>query len=329
MAGGTRTTPLERDSTTSPGPGLVFQKHNVSVYAGRSARQPLERLGARRVEEEAALVDEERRGRELKRPADAVLGEHDGRTEPLDGVEEERGAFGIELRRRLVEEQQLRLQRERRRQADALELAAGELDRLAPPADGARPTDASARSTRGQISAGGTPRFSSPNATSFARDRHHDLVLRILEDGRHRAGELGRSVAARVEPGDDDPAGEAATVEVRHEPGERAQERRLPGARRAEERDDLPSSSSSETPRSAGGDAGYENASPLTGLEPQRRHEDEQRRRAGRRAGPACSRAAAARASRPGRPKPRASIASARLDARSSEPATSGESSVA
>ena len=96
-----------------------------------------------------------------------MLGEHDGRAETLDRVEEERGAVGIELRGRLVEQQQLRLQRERGREADALELAAGELDRLAPQRWSAS-TEASARSTRGQISAGGTPRFSSPNATSFA-----------------------------------------------------------------------------------------------------------------------------------------------------------------
>ena len=79
-----------------------------------------------------------------------------------------------------------------------------------------------------------------PERNLVRSDRHHDLVLRILEDGRHRAGELRRAGAAGVEPGDDDPAREAAPVEVRHEPRERAQQRRLAGARRAEERDDLP-----------------------------------------------------------------------------------------
>ena len=100
-------------------------------------------------------------------------------------------------------------------------------------------TEASARSTRGQISAGGDAEVLEPERDLVRGDRHHDLVLRILEDGRDRAGELGRARAAGVEPGDDDPAREAAAVEVRHEPGERAQQRRLPGARRAEERDDL------------------------------------------------------------------------------------------
>ena len=70
-------------------------------------------------------------------------------------------------------------------------------------------------------------------------DRHHDLVLRVLEDRRDRARELGRAGRARVEAGDDDAAREAAAVEVRHEPGERPQQRRLAGAGGAEQRDDL------------------------------------------------------------------------------------------
>ena len=43
----------------------------------------------------------------------------------------------------------------------------------------------------------------------------------------------------RVEAGDLDAPGEAAAVEVRHEPGERAQQRRLPAAGGAEQRDHL------------------------------------------------------------------------------------------
>ena len=69
--------------------------------------------------------------------------------------------------------------------------------------------------------------------------RHHDLVLRILEQRRHRAGELGRPRRARVPAVDGDAALEAPAVEVRHEPGERAQEARLARAGRAEQRDEL------------------------------------------------------------------------------------------
>ena len=68
---------------------------------------------------------------------------------------------------------------------------------------------------------------------------HHDLVLRVLEDGRDRPDEVGRPGAARVEAADDDRPAEAAAVEVGHEPGERAQKRRLPAAGRAEHGDDL------------------------------------------------------------------------------------------
>ena len=220
------------------GRSLCFR--NTSSRVRRALRgQPLERLRTRGVEEEAALVDEEDARRELERPADAVLGEDDGRAETFDGVEEERGAFGIELRGRLVEQQQLRLERERGREADALQLAAGELDRLAPPEmervhRSERALDA--RPDLGRRHA----EVLEPERDLVRGDRHHDLVLRILEDGRDRAGELGRARAAGVEPGDDDPAREAAAVEVRHEPGERAQQRRLAGARGAEERDDLP-----------------------------------------------------------------------------------------
>ena len=69
--------------------------------------------------------------------------------------------------------------------------------------------------------------------------RHHDLVLGILEHRRDGPGELGGAVRARVEAADLDPAGEAAAVEMRHEPGERPQQRRLAAAGRPEQRDDL------------------------------------------------------------------------------------------
>ena len=69
--------------------------------------------------------------------------------------------------------------------------------------------------------------------------RHHDLVLRVLEDRRDRPGQRGRMRAPRVEPGDHDPAREAAAVEMRHQPGERPHERRLPGPRAPDEEDDL------------------------------------------------------------------------------------------
>ncbi len=67
----------------------------------------------------------------------------------------------------------------------------------------------------------------------------HDLVLGILEDGRDGAGELGGARAARVEARDLDAALEPAAVEVRDEPGERTQDRRLAGAGRPEQQQHL------------------------------------------------------------------------------------------
>ena len=68
---------------------------------------------------------------------------------------------------------------------------------------------------------------------------HDDLVLGILEDGRDRPGQVARPCRPRLASSDLDPAGEAAAVEVRHEAGERAQERRLSRPGRPEQTDEL------------------------------------------------------------------------------------------
>ena len=167
-----------------------------------------------------------------------MLGEDDRRAEALDRVEEERGRVGVELGRRLVEQQQLRLERQRRGEADALQLAARELDRL--PAPEVQRVDGLERALDARPDLGGrSAEVLEPERDLVRDDRHHDLVLRILEDRRDRPGELGRAGRPRVEAGDDDPAGEAAAVEVRHEPGQRPQQGRLAGAGGAEQRDDL------------------------------------------------------------------------------------------
>ena len=78
-----------------------------------------------------------------------------------------------------------------------------------------------------------------PESDLVPDERHHDLVLGILEDRRGRPGEHSRPRPAGVHPGHEHAAGEAPAVEMRNEPGERAKERRFPGAGRAEQRDDL------------------------------------------------------------------------------------------
>ena len=239
-------------------------------------RQPLDRLGARGVEDEAAAVDEEDTRRELERARDAVLGENDRRAEPLDGVEEERGRGRVELRRRLVEQQQLRLERERRGEAHPLQLAAGQLDRLSPPE--VQRVDRLERALDARPDLGGRDaEVLEPEGDLVRDDRHHDLVLRILEDRRDGPGKRGRPRRTRVEAGDDDSAGEAAAVEVRHEPCERAQQGRLSGARWAEQRHNL---AGLELERDVLQRRGWHRDRRTRGrrptLEPQRRHQDEE-----------------------------------------------------
>ena len=67
----------------------------------------------------------------------------------------------------------------------------------------------------------------------------HDLVIGILEERRHRPGELGGSRPPRVVARDLDRASERPAVKVRHEPGQCANERRLPAPRPACEEHDL------------------------------------------------------------------------------------------
>jgi len=78
-----------------------------------------------------------------------------------------------------------------------------------------------------------------PKGDLVRHPREDDLVLGILEEGRNGSGQVGRAAVACVEPADPYATGEAPAVEVRHEPGERAQQRRLPAAGRTEQSHDL------------------------------------------------------------------------------------------
>ena len=69
--------------------------------------------------------------------------------------------------------------------------------------------------------------------------RRHDLVLRILEQRRHRARKRRWTSRPGIPPVDLDPSFESAAVKVRHEPGECPQQRRLARTRSAEDEDDL------------------------------------------------------------------------------------------
>ena len=93
--------------------------------------EPRQRIVARCVEDNPAAVHEEDAPDMGERPRRALLGHEHGARQVLDEVEERIRRLGVELRRRLVEQQQPRAQRERRGQRHALQLAAGELARHA------------------------------------------------------------------------------------------------------------------------------------------------------------------------------------------------------
>ena len=178
----------------------------------------------------------------LERGRRPLLGdEHRGAAlarEPLDEVEERLRAAGVELRGGLVEQQQLRLERERRGEADPLQLAAREL--------GDVPLGEVLRADRSERGVGARQDLLARRAEVLEPEgdlgldaRHHHLVLGVLEDGRHRPGQVGRVRAPGVVPADDDASRKAAAVEVRHQPGEGPHEGRLPRARAPEQEDDL------------------------------------------------------------------------------------------
>ncbi len=85
-----------------------------------------------------------------------------------------------------------------------------------------------------------SPRSSSGSAISARTVVETTWVSGSWATKPTRAGELGRTVLARVEPRDLDPAGDLAAVEVRHQPARGAQQCRLARARAAGERDELP-----------------------------------------------------------------------------------------
>ena len=200
--------------------------------------QPRHRFVARGVEDDAAAIEEQDAVGVAQRERGTLLRDDDGGAACERVLEERFRSVGIELRRRLVEEQQLGLERERRREADALQLAAGELRdatvREMRCADG-RERGVRAREDRLRRGAD----VLEPEGDLRLDLREDDLILGILEDGRDRARELRRMRAARVAAGDLDAAAEVPAVEPRHEPAERADERRLARAGGAEHEHDL------------------------------------------------------------------------------------------
>ena len=101
----------------------VLKRHVCRAVFG----EPCARLVDGSVEDKTATIHEEHALRKLERPLDALLGEHEGTPEGVQHLEERLRAGRVELRRRLVEQQQVRMHRQSRGQANALELASREL----------------------------------------------------------------------------------------------------------------------------------------------------------------------------------------------------------
>ena len=167
------------------------------------------------------MVDEEHAVAALERQRGPLLGEEDRRAELAGEIEESFGALRIELRGRLVEQEQRGREGEDRGEAHPLELSGGQ--RLRPALGqplaayfGERVVHARpdlARRRADVLEAEG----------DLVRDRpEDDLVLGILEERRNLAGEVGGPEPPGVPAGDHDPALEAPAVEVRNEPRERA-----------------------------------------------------------------------------------------------------------
>ena len=189
--------------------------------ARAGAREPRPRLRNRGIEDDAALLHQHDPIGDRQCAVDALLGEDDRTVRLLDRSEECLGGLGVELGRRLVEQQELRSQRERRGEADALQLPARKLDRSA--GRELRCADLTERDGDLRPDLVGRDSHVLEAERYFVVDAsHHDLVLRVLEDRRDDAGERGRSVRPGVQAADLDAAGEAATVEVRDEPRQRA-----------------------------------------------------------------------------------------------------------
>ena len=172
-----------------------------------------------------------------------VLGEHD-RGPPLlveapQDAEQLVAGDRVELGGRLVEQQQ----RAGARRAPRRARRAGARRRTARASSGragARsPSASAASSTPRATAAGAQPRFSSGNASSARTVPITTCVSGSWNSVPGDRGQLGRAVLARVEPADQRAPGELAAVEVRHEPGRGAQQRRLARARAAGEHDEL------------------------------------------------------------------------------------------
>ena len=272
-------------------------------------REPGDRLIARRVEQHAPAVEERDAVGVRQRERRMLLGEDDRRTDVERMLEEGLRALGIELRRRLVEQQQLRSERERRREAHTLQLAAREL-RDAAGGEVRRPD----RVERVRHALRDLTRRRA-DVLEAERDlrldaAEHDLVLGILEDGRDGAGQLGGPRAARVAARDLHPAFELPPWNHGTSPASARSTVDFPEPDGPSSSSTSPGSTDSVTSSSASPPSGYENESPVsdaraTALPRRLRRSRRRRRRCRARATAAAAGACDPGARSPALPSPR------------------------
>ena len=174
------------------------------------ARRGEQRVGRRGLDDAAEIHHGDAVGDVLHHRE--IVGDEDvGEAEPLlqvaQQVEDLRADRDVERRHRLVADDQLRLDRERAGDRDALALAAGEFVRIAAARNAARrPTSRSSSSTRARRAAGGTRSCSASGSPRICADRHARIErgVGVLEDdlrlrGGTRAARLSSS-ASRSRP---------------------------------------------------------------------------------------------------------------------------------
>ena len=196
--------------------GRLHARHRRQSQAGQEPRArrrqfrrrvagPGEELGRAGVADHAPAAHRDRSVGEAQAPLEPVLGDHDRGVEVLVEAPEQRDQLvagdGVELRGRLVEQDQLRPARERRAERDALELAAGQLggravEQVRDPERERRLLD------RARHRGGRLPLVLERERQLGADGAHHHLRLGILEQRADGGGQRAWTVLARVHPGD-------------------------------------------------------------------------------------------------------------------------------
>ena len=218
-------------------PGQREEARRRRGQRGRGLRRrPLEELARGRVARHRAVDHRDHAVRRRQAALQAVLGDHDRGAPVLVQAaqlpDELVSGDRVELGGRLVEHEQRRVVHHRRRDRHALQLAARE---------GVGAAIQEVRHPEPQRRLLHRPRHRAARLAAMLQRQlelgpdsaHHDLRLGLLEDRAAHRRELPRPVVAHVEPADGQRTRGLATVEVRHETAEGAQERRLPRARHA------------------------------------------------------------------------------------------------